>query len=324
MIYLEDNLKIEITGESHSPEICVRIEGLPKGFEPDLEMAEDMLARRRAGKLGTTPRVEEDKPEIKIEGDAICAAFKNKNVDSSPYEGDLIPRPGHGDYPYMAVHGKTIPGGPSSARKTVGLVFAGALCKQLLAERGIYINAKVLAIGGVDAENKEEVEKLLACCKENKDSVGGLVGCTVYGLPVGFGPQNGSKLESGIAKCVFNLPAVKGLEFGSGFAAASMFGSENNDPFYFNERGEVKMQTNNAGGVLGGKACGAPLQFTVAIKPVPSVGKEQQSVNLTTRQNVTIALGGRHDICAALRAPSLVESAAAIAIANIILGEERK
>ena len=327
MNYYENNLKIELFGESHGSEVGVTVYGLPQGFVPDMDYVQDMLDRRKAGAFGTTARVEEDRPQIESglsESGAVCgpvrAVFPNRNTDSTPYRAP-IPRPGHGDYPYFAKTGRFVPGGATSARKTVGLVFAGALCKQYLAERGVYISAQLKKIGNIDASDKESVKKYLSRLMAEGDSCGGVIECTIHGLPAGFGPVNESKLEARIASCVFGLPAVKGLEFGAGFAAARMQGSENNDPFY-PDGDKLRTRTNNAGGVLGGMASGMPVVFSAAFKPTPSIAKEQDSVNVETWEAVKLKLSGRHDTCVALRAPVIVESAAAIAIADTFLEQD--
>lgn len=315
MIFINDKIKIATFGSTHDKEVGVMIDGFPIDFNVDMDDVETMLKRRRPGSSEmVSQRKEEDHPIItsgivngRTTGDTIRVVFENKDVKNSEEDKDYIPRPGHGDFTYFKNTGKFLKGA-TSARTTVGLVFAGSLAKQYLAERGIFVNARLIA------PSEEEIKEAM----KDGDSVGGLVECNILGLSAGFGNPYGAKLESVISSCVFNIPGIKGLEFGCGFESLKYRGSDLNDAFVVND-GVVRTETNNCGGLLGGMATGSPVVFRVVFKPTPTIKKEQRTVNLMTLEPVTLVSESRNDPCIAIRGAAVVEAAAAIAILDICI-----
>lgn len=315
MIFINDKIKIATFGSTHDKEVGVMIDGFPIDFNVDMDDVESMLKRRRPGSSEmVSQRKEEDQPIItsgivngRTTGDTIRVVFKNKDVKNSEEDKDYIPRPGHGDFTYFKNTGKFLKGA-TSARTTVGLVFAGSLAKQYLAERGIFVNARLIS------PSEEEIKEAM----KDGDSVGGLVECNILGLSAGFGNPYGAKLESVISSCVFNIPGIKGLEFGCGFESLKYRGSDLNDAFVVND-GVVRTETNNCGGLLGGMATGSPVVFRVVFKPTPTIKKEQRTVNLMTLEPVTLVSESRNDPCIAIRGAAVVEAAAAIAILDICI-----
>jgi chorismate synthase len=316
--------RVHIFGESHGESVGVCIDGCPAGLALPVEDFLADLERRKGGiQKGTTPRQEEDLPIFKSglfkgfsTGSPITLFFENKNTRSADYEKQrAVPRPGHADF----VAHKKFGGfedyrgaGPFSARLTVGLVAAGVIAKKLMG------NAKVVAniteIGG-----EADLEKGLQKAIDAKDSIGGIIECRVSGLPIGLGEPFWDSVESLIAHAVMAIPAVRGVEFGTGFAAARMFGSEHNDAI--DEMGG-HTRTNHAGGVVGGITNGNELVFRLAIKPTSSTPKEQQTLNWETQQVEAFSVKGRHDLCVALRAPVIVEAMTAIVLADLLLLEQ--
>lgn len=291
-------------------------------------MAEDLmhdLERRKGGKhKGTTPRQEEDIPIFKsgvfngkTTGFPITILFENKNVRSGDYEKQRnIPRPGHADWVAHQKFGGNEDfrgGGHFSARLTAGIVAVGAIAKKLMSN--LRIHAEVIEIGG-----EKDTEKGLQKAIDAKDSVGGIVECRVSGLPVGLGEPYFDSLESSLAHILFAIPAVRGVEFGTGFRAAGMFGSEHNDAI---EDMEGKTRTNHAGGIVGGISNGNELVFRLAVKPTSSTPKEQHSLNWETGKTEDFSVKGRHDLCVALRAPVIVEAVTAIVLADFMLLEQK-
>ncbi|MCL2694935.1 MAG: chorismate synthase [Clostridiales bacterium] len=325
------NFKVQVFGQSHSEMLGAVIDGLPAGFAPDMERIQTFLKRRQGGQNAwSTLRAEADIPRIvsglsegRTCGAPLCVLFENKDAKSADYEPlRFIPRPSHADCnAHVKYGGAADPrgGGHFSGRLTLPLCFAGALCLQILEGRGIRAQANAIQIGAVKGQalNQEMLDAIAAAAAEG-DSLGGIIECTVTGLPQGLGEPMFDGLENRIAAAVFAIPAVRGIEFGAGFAAAAMRGSQHNDP-YGRQDGQVRPLTNHAGGVLGGIATGLPLIFRAAIKPTPSIAKEQDSVNLQTGENVKLCIGGRHDPCIVPRALPCVETAAAIAILDLIL-----
>ncbi|HEX2846527.1 MAG TPA: chorismate synthase [Chitinophagaceae bacterium] len=316
--------RVHIFGESHGESVGIVIDGCPAGLPLSAEDMLPDLERRKGGKQkGTTPRQEADYPFIKsgvfngkTTGAPIMIFFENNNTRSADYEKQRsIPRPGHAD---MVAHQKYggnedyRGGGHFSARLTTGLVAAGAIAKKIMP--GVTIESAVTEIGG-----EADLEKGLQKAIDAKDSVGGLVECRVNGLPVGLGEPFFDSVESQIAHIAFAIPAVKGVEFGSGFAAAKMFGSQHNDSI---ENMEGKTSTNHAGGIVGGISNGNELVFRIAIKPTASTPKEQSSLNWESGQVEKFSIKGRHDLCVALRAPVILEAAAAIALVDLYLLEQ--
>lgn len=313
-------IKIQLGGGSHEAAVSVSVEGIPAGTAIDLAAVQAMLDRRAPGRSElSTERKEADIPEILsgiangiATGEVIAARFVNSDIRPQDYER-FIPRPSHGDYTAWVKAGGEGPipsGGATSARMTVGLVFAGAICAQLLEKHGITIRAEA------------KLPQAAARAPEG-DSFGGFVRCIAEGLPVGLGESYFGGLESRISEAVFAIPAVKGIEFGAGFASAEMLGSEYNDAFYYDLDGNVKTRTNHCGGILGGMADGMPLVFRAVFKPTPSIGLEQDSVDLKTKQNVRLTVRGRHDKCLVPRAAVVVEAVTAIVLLDMMTEEGR-
>jgi chorismate synthase len=311
---------ISIFGESHGPAVGITIDGCPPGIElSQNDFAED-LQRRRSGATGTTTRKEEDVPEFlsgifngKTTGAPLTIIFSNNDVRSADYEAiKNTPRPGHADFvlnkKYKGFNDYR-GGGHSSGRLTVCLVAAGVVSKKIL--KGVQISAKLEEAGG-----STDIEAAIQKAIEAGDSIGGIVSCSVKGLSVGIGEPFFDSVESVISHLVFSIPAVKAVEFGSGFAAAKMSGSEHNDAI-INEHGTTN--TNHAGGVNGGITNGNELYFRVAVKPTSSTPKEQQTWNSETGSVEPFTVKGRHDVCIALRVPVVVEAAVAIALADLIM-----
>lgn len=321
--------RFTIFGQSHAPAIGVTIEGLPAGFSPDMEALTAFLARRAPGKGAySTPRKEADAPEFVAGlvdghtcGAPVTALIRNTNTRSADYdELRRIPRPGHADYTAYVKYGPgrdVAGGGQFSGRLTAPLCIAGGLALQLLAKEGISVSARIVSIGG--ETDPSAIERVLSSAKEAGDSVGGVIECVCGGVPAGLGEPMFGGMENRIAQAVFAIPAVKGVEFGAGFAAGAMRGSQNNDPFYYDETGAVRTRGNNHGGILGGITSGMPIVFRAAFKPTPSIGIEQDSVDLVSGENVKLTVRGRHDPCIVLRAAPCVEAAAAAAIYDALL-----
>lgn len=345
-------LKLSIFGQSHGAGIGMTLDGIPAGLPVDTEELQAFLNRRAPGQNDwSTPRKEEDRPEFLSGvldgytcGAPIAALIRNTNTRSGDYKNLMdCPRPGHADYTAQVKYGgyqDVSGGGHFSGRLTAPLCIAGGLCKQWLAKEGIQIAAHLSSIAGVkDASfdpvnpdfaavssvfpviSEESGAKMRAAISEAKaegDSIGGVVECAVTGLPVGIGEPMFGGMEGRIAQMVYGVPAVKGVEFGAGFAAAQMRGSENNDD-YTVENVEIKTLTNNAGGILGGITSGMPLIFRAAIKPTPSISKPQKSVSLEKMEDQELQVKGRHDPCIVPRAVPVVEAAAAVAIYDAFL-----
>lgn len=324
-----NRIQISIFGESHGPAIGVVIDGLPAGLPVDLDELEAFLARRAPGRSPySTSRREADQPEFLSGirngytcGSPVTAIIRNQNTRSSDYEEMRdIPRPGHADYTahvkfggYEDVRG----GGHFSGRLTAPLCIAGGVLLQNLHRRNITIEAKILSIGGNTENPFGEIER----AKAENDSVGGIIECRIEGVPAGFGEPMFDGLENRIAAAVFGIPAVRGIEFGSGFAAASMRGSAHNDAFHY-EEGNVVTETNHHGGILGGISSGMPIVFRVAFKPTPSIGIEQRSIRYSKNEDAALTVSGRHDPCIVPRAVPCVEAAAAIALSDLLLEPE--
>ncbi|MGZ8539998.1 MAG: chorismate synthase [Chitinophagaceae bacterium] len=313
--------RVHIFGESHGESVGIVIDGCPAGLTLSEDDLLPDLERRKGGKQkGTTPRQEADYPFFKsglfngkTTGAPITIIFENSNTRSSDYEKQRsFPRPGHADWVAHQKFGGNEDyrgGGHFSARLTTGLVAAGAIAKKLM--NGVSIISSVTEING-----ESDLEKGLQNAIEAKDSVGGIVECRVNGLPVGLGEPFFDSVESQIAHIAFAIPAVKGVEFGSGFAAAKMFGSHHNDAI---ENMEGKTRTNHAGGIVGGISNGNELVFRIAIKPTASTPKQQNSLNWDTGKVEDFSVKGRHDLCVALRAPVILEAASAIALLDLFL-----
>lgn len=350
------NIRLSIFGESHGEAIGCIINGLPAGFKLDMEKIYLEMARRAPGKDKTaTPRLEKDIPIILsgvldgvTTGAPLAMEIKNTNTKSGDYSNLMsVPRPSHSDYPaYVKYNGNNDirGGGHFSGRLTAPIVFAGAIAKQLLAQKGVTVGAHIKRIADVcdvsfdmaevTAEQLTEVSsKAFAVIDdgvENKmrqavenarlslDSVGGVIECAAVGLPVGVGANIFSTVESKLASILFGIPAVKGVAFGAGFDIASMRGSQANDPYSVRD-GRVFVERNNNGGVLGGMTSGAPIIVSAAIKPTPSISQEQRSVNLQTMEEETLVIKGRHDPCIVPRAVPVVEAAVAFGLLDLMM-----
>lgn len=348
-----ENIKLTIFGQSHSPAIGMTFEGIPAGEKIDMEKLGAFLSRRAPGKNEfSTPRKEADLPEFisGIVGDTTCgvpltALIHNTNTRSGDYsELKITPRPGHADYTAEIKYKGCqdfAGGGHFSGRLTAPLCIAGGIAKQLLEKEGINVFARIASIGGIKDEGEltesleakefpvvndakgEEMRALIAEKRAVGDSVGGIVECVVTGLPAGLGDPMFDGMENRIAQIVFGIPAVKGLEFGAGFAVAEMTGSQCNDA-YCMDKGEVKTKTNNCGGILGGITNGMPLTFKAAFKPTPSIAMAQESVNLEEGKETELSVKGRHDPCIVPRAVPVVEAAAALAVYDALLGRRKE
>ncbi|MEG2455181.1 MAG: chorismate synthase [Oscillospiraceae bacterium] len=318
-------MKYTIFGESHGPCIGVTLTGVPFGIEVDTDFLASELARRAPGASPlSTSRCESDAFTIlsgvyegKTTGTPLTAVIPNTDTHSKDY-GNLLetPRPSHGDYAGTVRYGGCNDprgGGHFSGRLTAPLVFAGGLAKLILAESGVTVTAGIDAVGGVVSPTEAQLAEVILAAKNDGDSVGGVISCAISGLPAGLGdPDLDCNAEGIFARHLFAIPAVKGVEFGDGFALAALRGSEANDPFCM-KNGVVATQTNRSGGVNGGITNGMPLTFRAAFRPTPSIAKAQKTVNLVTQTETTLSVSGRHDPCIVPRAVVVVESAAALA-----------
>lgn len=317
--------RVNIFGESHGESVGLNIDGCPAGLSLKLEDFLPDLERRKGGtQKGTTPRKEDDLPFFKSgifndrsTGAPLTILFENNNTRSTDYAKQrAVPRPGHADFVASKKFGGFEDyrgGGHFSGRLTVALVAAGVIAKKILGD--IKVVATITEIAG-----EPDPEKGLQRAIDAKDSVGGIVECRVQGLPIGLGEPFFDSVESLLAHAVFAIPAVRGVEFGTGFAAAKMFGVEHNDAI---EDGTGKTRTNHAGGVVGGITNGNELVFRIAIKPTSSTPKEQQTWNWESNEVESFSVKGRHDLCIALRVPVVLEAVTAIVLADLMLLEQR-
>lgn len=352
-----ERVKVSIFGGSHTEALGVVLDGLPAGEKVDREQVLLQMARRAPGQDPTaTRRREADEPHILCglldgvtTGAPLAAVIENTNQHSKDYSDLKVhPRPGHADYTAWVRyrgHNDVRGGGHFSGRLTAPLVFAGAVARQLLERRGVLVASHVVQVGeskgddsfdGVTADPallvrlsreyfpvvnpaaREEMRAIIEKARMDCDSVGGTVECMIAGLPAGLGDPMFGGVENVISSIVFGIPAVKGVDFGAGFAAAYLRGSQNNDPFYYDEDGRVKTRTNRAGGILGGITTGMPVVFQAAFKPTSSIGKEQDTVNLETGENAKLTVRGRHDPCIVPRAAPAVEAAACLAALELL------
>ena len=348
-----ENLKLSIFGQSHGAAIGMTLDGIPAGLPVDTDALQIFLNRRAPGQNDwSTPRKEADRPEFLSGildgytcGAPIAAAIYNKNTRSGDYANlKDCPRPGHADFTAQIKYGgfqDAAGGGHFSGRLTAPLCIAGGLCKQWLEGMGIQVFAHIAAIAGISdtpfdplAPDMDSIQPefpvvnqdagarmraVISAAKGDGDSVGGIVECAVTGLPAGVGEPMFGGAESRIAQIVYGVPAVKGVEFGAGFAAAGLRGSQNNDDYVISD-GQIRTATNNSGGILGGITTGMPLIFRAALKPTPSISRPQQSVSLSSGEMQELVVKGRHDPCIVPRAVPVIEAAAAIAIFDMILG----
>ena len=340
-------IRVSVFGQSHGKAIGVVVDGLPAGEAIDLEELQRFLDRRRPGTGPlSTARKETDVPEFlsgleggKTCGAPLCAVIKNADQHSKDY-GELAdkPRPGHADFTAWAKwggHADMRGGGHFSGRLTAPLCVAGGIAKQILARRGIFVGAHLASVAGIcdrpfplyptaalfseiaakpfpvlDGEAGERMRAAILDAKNDLDSVGGVIECAATGLPPGLGEPMFGGVENRLAAALFGIPAVKGVEFGEGFRAAELRGSENNDPFTL-EDGEIRAETNRAGGILGGITTGMPLVLRAAVKPTPSIGRPQKTVRLSAMEAAELAIHGRHDPCVAHRAVPVMEAVTA-------------
>lgn len=323
-------MKHIIFGESHGPAIGVVLEHVPSGIVVDMDFIRAEMAHRAPGKSPmSTARREADEPHIlsgvfegKTTGTPLCAVIENTDTRSKDYAKlKDLPRPGHADYSghvryegYNDYRG----GGHFSGRLTAPLVFAGALAKLILKEKGVTVSAVISNVGGVADPTPEQVEEIVLAAKGDLDSVGGAIRCTVDGLPAGLGaPDYGRNVEGIFSQQLYAVPAVKAVAFGAGFGFVSMRGSQANDPFYM-DGDAVRTRTNHTGGVNGGITNGMPVVFEVAIRPTPSIAQEQDTVDLSTGRDAKLVIEGRHDPCIVHRAVPVIEAAAALAACELL------
>lgn len=344
-----NNINIKISGGSHTPYIEGMLRGMEKGLEVDLSSLKEFLGRRKADGSLSTGRLEEDEPVLisgitdgVTDGKPIVIRFENKNANPADYEKfKTVPRPSHADYVSAVKYGAAFSGGGHfSGRMTLPLCALGFIAKCALEKNGIFIGSHILSVGKVKDKNFDPVnlskkdfpkggfpvlslpvglkmKNKIMQAKYAYDSIGGTVECAVIGLPAGVGEPNFNGLENAISSYIFAIPAAKGIQFGNGFKATLLKGSENNDPFTYSASGKVVTKTNNSGGINGGISNGMPLIFNVAFKPVPSIGKTQKSVNLETGKDCKILISGRHDPSVLPRITPVVESCAALAIYDL-------
>lgn len=348
-------LRVSVFGQSHGKAIGVVVDGLPAGEAIDLEELQRFLDRRRPGRGPlSTARKETDVPEFlsgleggKTCGAPLCAVIQNADQHSKDY-GELQdkPRPGHADFTAWAKwggHADMRGGGHFSGRLTAPLCVAGGIAKQILARRGIFVGAHLASVAGIcdrpfplyptaalfseiaakpfpvlDEAAGERMRAAILEAKNDLDSVGGVIECAAAGLPAGLGEPMFGGVENRLAAALFGIPAVKGVEFGEGFRAAELRGSENNDPFTV-EDGEIRAETNRAGGILGGITTGMPLVLRAAVKPTPSIGRPQKTVRLSAMEAAELTVHGRHDPCVAHRAVPVVEAVTAAVLLDMLL-----
>lgn len=349
-----EHLKVEILGASHAERITLKVQGLPKGKKIDLDELQAFVDRRRA-KLSaySTKRIEPDIIHIAsglengvLTGDLFEAYVVNEKKKSQDYDAlKYTPRPSHADYAaYVKWDGKEDMrgGGKFSGRMTVAICILGGIAKQLLKEYGIKVEAYVSSIGNILAstykdgipsedsfkdldqsfrvfDKKQEIDELIESVAKDEDSIGGTVECIAYNVMPGLSDCLFDSMEGKISSSLFAIPAIKGVEFGSGFDISQMRGSQANDEFFYDNDKKVKTYSNNNGGINGGITNGMPITLRVAIKPTPSIAKEQRTINLQTKENVKIEIKGRHDACIVPRAVAPVEAAVSIAILDSLL-----
>lgn len=350
-----NNLKISIFGESHGAGIGVVIDGIPAGTALDMDKIYAQMERRAPGRNTlSTPRREGDEVKIlsgffngKTTGTPLCGVIFNQDTRSKDYTPDLM-RPGHADFTAICKYGESRDfrgGGHFSGRITAPLVFAGAIARQILEERGIKIAAHIHRIGDIndvpfdltkldadvldklsvmdfpvtDENAAQKMKELIEAKRNEKNSIGGVVECGICGIPAGVGSPFFESVESRISSLMFSIPAVKGIEFGAGFEFSKMDGKTANDEFY-TENGLIKTYTNNNAGINGGITNGMPIVFRIAIKPTPSIAQVQKTVDIAKCENTEIEIKGRHDPCIVHRAAVVAENAAAIAILDMIQG----
>ncbi len=355
------NIDLSVYGGSHDPEIGVRVSGLPRGFHVDRTELQAFLARRAPGRDRlSTPRKEADEPiflsgldeDGTLTGEELHAIIRNQNQRSSDYDNTaFVPRPSHADFAARMKYGEGVDlrgGGHFSGRLTAPLCIVGGICLQYLKAQGISVGAHLYSVGEVydtpfdpvkvnedtlallagrssfpvlNESAGDEMRTLIEAVRAEGDSVGGTIECTAIGLPVGLGEHMFDGVENRLAAILFGISGVKGVEFGAGFRAAQMRGSVHNDPFLTDGK-RITTATNHAGGILGGMTSGMPLLLRVAMKPTPSIFREQDSVDMVTMTPAKLTIQGRHDPCIALRALPVVEAACAIALYDLLRDQD--
>jgi len=348
-----NRFRVLIYGQSHAPSIGAVIEGLPAGFSPDWDAVRAFMARRApGGNAMSTARSEADLPEIlsglNVRGETCGAPLAMRIVNGDARSQDYaklrdVPRPGHADYPAFVKFGGANDirgGGQFSGRLTAPLCFAGALAMQLLEREGVRVRARIAQIENVcdapidfghpdldaissgelaviDPAAGEKMREVILAAKADCDSVGGVIECFATGMPSGMGDPMFDGVENRLTRAIFGVPAIRGVEFGAGFAAASMRGSAHNDAYRM-EDGRVVTETNRHGGILGGITTGMPIVVRAAIKPTPSIAQEQRSVSLSRNENDILAVRGRHDPCIVPRAVPCIEAAVAVTLYDLL------
>ena len=354
-----DLIKTTVFGESHGPAIGAVMDAPPAGYAIDFESVLTQMRRRAPGQDPTaTSRKETDVPEFLsglnngiTTGAPLAAIIRNSDQRSKNYDNiAACPRPSHADYPAMVKYGDSFDirgGGQFSGRLTAPICIAGAIALKLLEDKGIKIACHIKSVGNIsdtsfdtlenqdelmdklntmsfaviDEQKGVEMHDLIKNAFNNCDSVGGVIECKITGMPVAVGNPMFDGIENAISRMIFGIPAVKGIEFGAGFEGSSLFGSQYNDAYYYDENGIVRTKTNNAGGIVGGMSTGMPIIFRVAMKPTPSIAQKQDTVNLKTKQNDTIEIHGRHDPCIVPRANVVIRAATALAILDLLMSE---
>jgi len=353
------NLKLSIFGESHGKGIGVVIDGLPAGLEIDFDLIDREMRRRAPGKNKlSTQRKETDSYDVisgyfnnRTTGTPLCAVIYNRDSESKDYHRikNLL-RPSHADYTgYIKYEGFNDyrGGGHFSGRLTAPLVFAGSIAKQILEKKNIIIGSHILSIGNIqdecfdlvnieahtleklnikdfptiNAEKGKEMAELIEKSRSEGDSVGGIIEAAIVNIQAGLGEPFFDSLESKLSQLIFSIPGVKGIEFGKGFEITRLKGSQANDQYYI-ENGEIKTYSNNNGGILGGITNGMPVVFRVAVKPTPSIGLKQKTVDIENMINTEMEIGGRHDPCIVPRAVPVVEAVSALAILDLLMEQE--
>lgn len=354
-----NNIKFTVFGQSHADAIGLTVDGLPAGTPIDVSFIQHLLDLRAPGKSDTaTKRKEPDQVEFlsgvidgKTCGTSLCAVIRNTDMRSKDYSSLLgKPRPSHADFPAMVKYGADYDirgGGQFSGRLTAPLCIAGGIALPLLEKQGIRIASHIRSVGEIedtpfdalddqpelmakladmpfaviDTPAGEAMRERIRAAFADCDSVGGVIECKITGLAVGTGLPMFDGLENILARAVFAVPAVKGIEFGAGFAGSRLTGSAYNDAYYYDASGRVRTKTNNAGGICGGMATGMPVIFRAAVKPTPSISREQDTVNLESGENTTITVHGRHDPCIVPRANIVIRAVAAAALLDLLIAD---
>jgi len=309
--------QMDIFGASHEPSVGITLRGVPASLPLEASDFTADLLRRKSGAKGTTPRIEDDMPQLDDRRDSdgtLTITFANRNYRDGDYSQFTdIPRPGHADFVALRKYG-SLRNGWFSGRMTLPLVAAGVVAKKIIAPT--LVEARLTEIGGISTDDPEAVRQLLDQTVREGDSLGGIIECRCTAVPAGLGEPFFDSLESLLSHALFSIPGIRGVEFGDGFAAARMKGSQHNDPF-IDAAGHTAR--NGAGGINGGIANGNPIVFRIAAKPTPSIRKTQHTFDFNRGQMTDFTVPGRHDVCFALRVPPVVEAVTACVLADLIL-----